>query len=232
MIRLKDLVLESSTISEKTGQEVLASKIAKKMGLVSKGWGRWADPQTGKIVAKTIDDKLVRVEPSDDTEPTNSADNFASAGSEKRMARKLDPKTTKAPEQMNRFQRNKATYDKFANHILKNGDNLEGPEYEKAGSVLRKIISTRPDVDVDPELVNDGFSPKEMAQMYKFIDDTATGQGGFSIDVYDRKTDRDGVIEVDTLDHSVWNNVQFDARGDWSYIPEPVAPDYDPYDGY
>ncbi len=40
-----------------------AAKEAKQKGLVSKGWGRWADPKTGKIVAQTMDGKLEWVDP-------------------------------------------------------------------------------------------------------------------------------------------------------------------------
>lgn len=240
MIRLNQILQES--ITEKTGQQVLASKIAKNMGLVSKGWGRWADPQTGKVVAKTIDGKLVKVQPSDDpaanvdaNDPTvdpyekqkayNTDRNYDSARGEKQMARKLDPATSKAPEQMNRFERNKATYDKYADHILKNATNLDDQEYEKAGTLLRKIISSRPDVKVDPELVNDGFGPDEMAMMYKFIDDTANGHGGLSIPVVDSQ-DREGTIDVDELNHDVWSNIDFAKDGSWTYNPPPAEPDY------
>ena len=48
-----------------------ATAQAKELGLVSRGWGRWADPSDmSKIVAKTVDGHLVKVEPDfDGTDP-------------------------------------------------------------------------------------------------------------------------------------------------------------------
>lgn len=40
--------------------ESSASEQAKKLGLIGKGWGRYADPSTGQIVAKSVNGKLVR----------------------------------------------------------------------------------------------------------------------------------------------------------------------------
>jgi hypothetical protein len=40
-----------------------ASAQAKQMGLISKGWGRWADPKTGKVTHKTDNNRLVAVDP-------------------------------------------------------------------------------------------------------------------------------------------------------------------------
>lgn len=42
-------------------EESQASQRAKQMGLVYKGFGRWADPQTGKVTHKTEDGQLVPV---------------------------------------------------------------------------------------------------------------------------------------------------------------------------
>jgi hypothetical protein len=39
-----------------------ASAQAKQMGLISKGWGRWADPKTGKVTHKTDNNRLVSVD--------------------------------------------------------------------------------------------------------------------------------------------------------------------------
>jgi len=47
-------------------EEGEAAKQAKQMGLVSKGWGRWADPRTGKITHKTDGDRLVPVKPGEE----------------------------------------------------------------------------------------------------------------------------------------------------------------------
>ena len=58
MIKLTPLLNESE-----------ASEEAKKKGLVSKGWGFWAD-KSGKTVAKTADGKLQFIHPDDDTKST------------------------------------------------------------------------------------------------------------------------------------------------------------------
>lgn len=42
-----------------------ATQQAKQMGLVSKGWGRWADPRTGVITHKTVDGVLTKVDPTE-----------------------------------------------------------------------------------------------------------------------------------------------------------------------
>ena len=42
-------------------EESDAAKKAKALGLVSKGYGRWADPKTDKVVAQTVKGQLVPV---------------------------------------------------------------------------------------------------------------------------------------------------------------------------
>lgn len=49
-------------IIENIIDESQAADQAKSMGLAYAGYGRWKDPKTGKIVAKTVQDKLVKVE--------------------------------------------------------------------------------------------------------------------------------------------------------------------------
>ena len=44
-------------------QESSASEEAKRKGLKSKGWGRWADPKTGQVTHQTKDGRLVPVQP-------------------------------------------------------------------------------------------------------------------------------------------------------------------------
>jgi hypothetical protein len=51
-------------------EESQAAQQAKQMGLISKGWGRWADPRTGKVTHKTDGDRLVPVDPKQQ-EPTS-----------------------------------------------------------------------------------------------------------------------------------------------------------------
>ena len=41
-----------------------AADAAHKLGLVAKGWGQWVD-KTGKVIAKTVNDKLQKVNPND-----------------------------------------------------------------------------------------------------------------------------------------------------------------------
>lgn len=48
-----------------------AAQQAKQMGLISKGWGRWADPRTGKVTHKTDGSRLVAVDPETDQGPSD-----------------------------------------------------------------------------------------------------------------------------------------------------------------
>lgn len=58
-IRLSELISKSvRRLVENDESE--ATKQAHQLGLVSKGWGRWADPKTGKLVAKSINGRLVK----------------------------------------------------------------------------------------------------------------------------------------------------------------------------
>lgn len=71
MVKLKSLVLELTAAEE-----------AKNRGLIAKSYGKWAD-KSGKIVARTVDDKLVPVKDDEkpaDTKPTGmSADQAGTA---------------------------------------------------------------------------------------------------------------------------------------------------------
>jgi ABC-type Zn2+ transport system substrate-binding protein/surface adhesin len=66
MINLRNLLKEVFPSKVMREEESEAAKQAHGLGLVSKGWGLWADPQTNKIVAKTIDGHLVKAKPNDD----------------------------------------------------------------------------------------------------------------------------------------------------------------------
>jgi len=59
MIKLTTLLKEFRPIEEEQSE---ASKQAEKLGLVHKGWGRYADPQTGSIVAYVRSGHLVKVD--------------------------------------------------------------------------------------------------------------------------------------------------------------------------
>jgi len=50
-------------LSELLDEDGEAAAQAKQMGLISKGWGRWADPRTGKVTHKTDGSRLVAVDP-------------------------------------------------------------------------------------------------------------------------------------------------------------------------
>ena len=64
-------LLDQITAEFLTDADSPATQQAKKIGLVSKGWGRWADPRTDKVTHKTQDDKLV---PVDSTEEPSKSD--------------------------------------------------------------------------------------------------------------------------------------------------------------
>jgi len=53
-------------LSELLDEDGEAAAQAKQMGLISKGWGRWADPRTGKVTHKTDGARLVAVDPQQD----------------------------------------------------------------------------------------------------------------------------------------------------------------------
>lgn len=86
-IRLRDMMEDDGGAGEE----------AKKRGLVHKGWGRYADPKTGEIVAKSADGKLTDIEPGSDghdsPSPQSKADfvrqAYAKRGSYKSPA--IDP---------------------------------------------------------------------------------------------------------------------------------------------
>lgn len=56
-MKLKKLI---EAVLDEVDSEAAAE--AKQMGLVYKGYGRWADPKTNQVVAKTIQGKLVKIE--------------------------------------------------------------------------------------------------------------------------------------------------------------------------
>lgn len=52
-----------------------AAEQAHGLGLISKGWGRWADPQTDEIVAKTVHGHLVKIDNSNRDDEEFRSDN-------------------------------------------------------------------------------------------------------------------------------------------------------------
>jgi len=61
-------------LSELLDEDGEAAQQAKQMGLISKGWGRWADPRTGKITHKTDGGRLVAVDPQQQAKPKSKTD--------------------------------------------------------------------------------------------------------------------------------------------------------------
>ena len=61
-------------LSELLDEDGEAAQQAKQMGLISKGWGRWADPRTGKVTHKTDGGRLVAVDPQQQAKPKSKTD--------------------------------------------------------------------------------------------------------------------------------------------------------------
>ena len=59
------ILLKKELVKAIKEEESDAAKKAKALGLVSKGYGNWADPKTDKVVAQTKDGKLVPMSASD-----------------------------------------------------------------------------------------------------------------------------------------------------------------------
>ena len=68
--------------------EAGAGDEAKRRGLKSIGFGRYADPSTGKVVAKSQDGKLVAVKGADDVEPTKKKPSEKEAPKKKKLGGK------------------------------------------------------------------------------------------------------------------------------------------------
>jgi hypothetical protein len=86
-------------------EEGQAAQAAHKLGFVSKGWGRWADPKTGQIVAKTVNDKLEKIAPEDNgpqqSEPSSGDSQPASdPAPQAKSPQKLTPEYSGAKELM------------------------------------------------------------------------------------------------------------------------------------
>ena len=193
MISLSKLLNESSRMLEKTGEEMIASKVAKNLGLVYKGFGRWADPKTNKIVAKTIDDKLVRVEPTDieDTEPyhkwtdkgtyeKNPNNKLDSWGAMTKMGQKLD-----AP-----LPAKDAMQQKFLSRVV-NSEGKLTPEQNatavKSSTVLaskfakERGIKLGPDIQQNLEMARQNpqeYDAFDMGRLAKFLGEVPTNDRG------------------------------------------------------
>jgi hypothetical protein len=98
-----------------------AADQAHELGLVSKGWGRWADPQSGDIVAKTIQGKLVKVDPKgDDQQSDDETNDYTTSVMRNKSIRTsageyddLGDRVT-APRH---YQKHKQAYDSFAKEM-------------------------------------------------------------------------------------------------------------------
>ena len=67
-MRLKSFQKLCEVKGEKAHREAVA------MGLKYKGFGYWADPQTGETKYKTVNDQLVEVEPEVESEKETAED--------------------------------------------------------------------------------------------------------------------------------------------------------------
>lgn len=249
MISLRKLLEEATALLEKDAEQLVASKVAKKLGLVYKGFGRWAD-KTNKIVAKTIDGKLVKVEPEDpEAAPKyGKGSTNQSAMGMRQVTNKLDAPSGVPFGKDDKFKNRRKTVSKIDSYLTQNKDKITGnPQAEaKAISLVKKIQLSqglRPDDAeyLDTIAAEDGFDGVLRAN--RLIDDTLTKNGDFQIefDYLDRPASYNNPDEYatatrdfDTLE-DVYGAVTWrtDRNGQetWDYEPEPVEPDYDPYDG-
>lgn len=194
MISLAALL--ESGLNEKTGEQLLGSKVAKQLGLIYKKFGRWADPkEPNKIVAKTIDGKLVKLDtPEDDpgeprahTKPDGSPD-YEANGRSSDTARRDRSSMGKAVRDMEKSptpppaakKRAKVENDIFGK-IEKNLDKLsQNPKLlDAASSKMKKVLSRVP--NVDPEFL-DSLSPEKLLVSKQLVDTSMNPDGTFSLE--------------------------------------------------
>lgn len=241
MISFKSLLREAMAILEKDAEQIVASKVAKDMGLIYKGFGRWADPKTNKIVAKTIDGKLVRIEPEDDV-----ANPAADAESERGMyqaSSKLDAPSGVPFGNDNPQNRTKATAE-ITSRLRKNIKSISADPAKEAKAVaLVKRIATssgmkhEDDIAAFDQTVSTGGLDAAL-KMNKLVNDTIQPDGRYTADFeYEKDNSKyndpneiaSASEEFDTLG-DLWNSVTWatDPRTgepQWSYKPN-TSDDY------
>lgn len=250
MISLRNLLEEATAIFEKDAEQLIASKVAKKLGLTYKGFGRWADPQSNKIVAKTIDGKLVKVAPEEpNAQPAyGKGGEYDTGRNMTQLAKKVDapsgrPFTDKQANNGTYLKTNK----KLIQTLQKNKDRIDNDDamLAKATGMIKKMNVTQGVHPNDVEyldIIAQETGVEGLIRADQLIADTYnTKKKAFEVEVaqLDRRASRNNpdeystsMIEVDSLE-DLWNNTKWTntPHGDsWEYTPEPQEPDYDEND--
>lgn len=253
MIFLTQLLKEATAILEKDAEQLIASKVAKKLGLVYKGFGRWADSKTNKIVAKTIDGKLVKVAPEDEAGQSDfgTAGRHSTTRSMKHIANKLDAPSGVPFGADDNYKTRKKTVSKIDSYLSKNKDKISGnPKAEaKAVNLVKKVQTSRGLRPSDAQYIDtiaqqDGF--EGVLRANRLIDDTMSTKGDFQIEMdhltspanFNHPDEFDSsTVDIDSLE-ALYNSVSWkkDYTGNetWTYNSDSVGGgEYDePVDSY
>jgi len=244
MISLRQLLEEATAIFEKDAEQLVASKVAKKLGLTYKGFGRWADPKTNKIVAKTIDGKLVKVAPEDEEGQSDygKGGKYDTKRGMQQVTKKLDAPSgqpfTKPTGKPSSYAK---TNTKLIQTLQKNKDRIDNDEamLSKATDLVKKMNVTqgvRPE-DIDYlDTIAQEYGVEGLVRADQLISDTynvKTGEFNVEFDYLDRPATYDHPDEyattnmtVDSLeelwDRVTWRNTPYGETWDF----EPPEPDY------
>lgn len=129
MIRLLDIILEQSQAAQQADQ----------MGLVNKGWGRWADPQTGVITHKTVRGVLT---------PVGGTANQSRAPKTAQTLGQLAQKKNINPSQLGRGanpSKNDEAYEDILRKWDGEGESMYGPPADDA-----------PEIELSPDTIITG----------------------------------------------------------------------------
>jgi hypothetical protein len=244
MISLRKLLEDATALLEKDAEQLIASKVAKKLGLIYKGFGRWADPQTNKIVAKTIDGKLVKIEPEDpDAAPEYGKDSkYDSKIGMRKTASKLDrpsgqPFLDKSTSGRSNYQKTKS---KIIQTLQKNKDRIDNDDalLAKATNLVIKTNVTdgvrSDDIDYIGTIAQEQ-GVEGLIRADQLIGDTYnTRSKSFEIEVENPKSGRFSNVSFDSLDELwkrvTWRNTPYGEV--WELQPN-IDRDYDgPVDSY
>lgn len=154
MVLLRDILKlnENDELRKRYGggldEDGEAAAQAKQMGLVSKGWGRWADPRTGKVTHKTDGARLVAVDPQQDK-----------SGGEK----EIGPKPTQSKlGQIARDLKGKAGRASTKRQRAKAGADADFDAVEK----LRQITSSPQDFEKASKMYHQGHDMKDIEAQF------------------------------------------------------------------
>lgn len=135
-------------LSELLDEDGEAAQQAKQMGLISKGWGRWADPRTGKVTHKTDGGQLVAVDPQQDK-----------SGGEKEIGPK--PSQSKLG-QIAKDLKGKASRASTKRQRAKAGADADFDAVEK----LRQITSSPQDFEKASKMYHQGHDMKDIEAQF------------------------------------------------------------------